>query len=159
MGSMEILSGGQTGVDRAALDFALKKGIPCGGWCPRGRIAEDGIIPPYYPLTETPSSLPEQRTEWNVRDGDFTLILHRGELSGGTRYTWECAERLGKPYAIVLLPGERPLLERIVHKILALKIRRINIAGPRESKAPGIYEDTLIFLEELFRMLSGGKEP
>lgn len=154
MGTMKILSGGQTGVDRASLDFALKEGIPCGGWCPRGRIAEDGILPPHYPLTETPSPLPEQRTEWNVRDSDFTLILHRGELSGGTRYTWECADQLGKPYAIVLLPGERSLMEQIVQKILTLRIRTINIAGPRESKAPGIYKETLEFLAEFWKKLN-----
>ena len=72
---MEIVSGGQTGVDRAALDAALALGMRCGGWCPAGRWAEDGPIDPRYPLRETPSGDPAQRTEWNVRDSDATLIL------------------------------------------------------------------------------------
>ena len=71
----KIISGGQTGVDRAALDVALELGLPCGGWCPRGRRAEDGPIDPRYPLTETPWDGYPQRTEWNVRDADGTLIL------------------------------------------------------------------------------------
>ncbi len=87
-----VFSGGQTGVDRAALDVALDLGFPCGGWCPSGRRAEDGPLKEIYPLKETPSKNYAQRTEWNVRDSDGTLVLHRGSLSGGTAFTIELAE-------------------------------------------------------------------
>jgi hypothetical protein len=95
---LEIVSGCQSGVDRAALDAALEAGVPCGGWCPKGRAAEDGPIDARYPLHETPSSEVQQRTEWNVRDSDGTLILSRGtELTGGTLLTQRLAQQRGKP--------------------------------------------------------------
>src|SRR6266851_4977853 len=93
----KIISGGQTGVDRAALDVALELGIPCGGWCPKGRRAEDGRIPKRYPLVETPTPAYPVRTEWNVRDSDGTLVLARGQASGGTALTIEFATDYGKP--------------------------------------------------------------
>src|SRR5215217_2323846 len=93
---MKIVSGGQTGVDRAALDVALELGIECGGWCPAGRQAEDGPIDARYPLRETPSADPAQRTEWNVRDSDATLLLTTGAASPGTELTREVARRLGR---------------------------------------------------------------
>src|SRR5262249_25460405 len=98
---VKIVSGGQTGVDRAALDFALEHGIPCGGWCPQGRLAEDGVIPERYPLQETPWDGYPQRTEWNVRDADGTLILTRGEPDGGTAYTERVAGERKKPCLVV----------------------------------------------------------
>src|SRR5437660_8666127 len=97
----KLISGGQTGVDRAALDVALELGLPCGGWCPRGRKAEDGVIPDRYPLAETPSPSYRQRTRWNVRDSDGTLILVRGRPTGGTALTLASARRLGKPVLVV----------------------------------------------------------
>src|SRR3954447_14624932 len=93
-----IVSGGQTGVDRAALDVALALGIPCGGWCPRGRGAEDGLIPERYPLVETPAADASQRTRWNVRDSDGTLILAWGEPTGGTLLTVQACRETGKPH-------------------------------------------------------------
>src|SRR5947209_13063019 len=96
----KIVSGGQTGVDRAALDVALELGLPCGGWCPRGRRAEDGPLPARYPLTETSWEGYPQRTRWNVRDSDGTLILTRGQPDRGTALTIKLAQRLGKPYRI-----------------------------------------------------------
>src|SRR5438445_1429872 len=93
----KVISGGQTGVDRAALDVALELGVPAGGWCPKGRKAEDGSLAPRYPLTETPSEEYWQRTEWNVRDSDGTLVLTRGAPTEGTAYTIEVAKKLGKP--------------------------------------------------------------
>src|SRR5204862_1053873 len=88
-----VVSGGQTGVDRAALDVALGLGLPCGGWCPKGRRAEDGPLPERYPLRETPWSGYPQRTQWNVRDSDGTLVLLNGEPDRGTRLTIELAAR------------------------------------------------------------------
>ena len=90
----KIVSGGQTGVDRAALDVALKVGIPCGGWCPKGRKAEDGAIPDRYPLTETSSASYPVRTEKNVNDSDGTLILKVGPVTGGTARTVKAAKKL-----------------------------------------------------------------
>ncbi len=92
-----IVSGGQTGVDRAALDVAVSLGLARGGWCPHGRRAEDGRVPDRYPLAETPSPVSLQRTLWNVRDADATLILAAGRLRGGTLLTFRFARRLGKP--------------------------------------------------------------
>ncbi|PSQ85488.1 MAG: molybdenum cofactor carrier, partial [Bacteroidetes bacterium QH_2_63_10] len=89
----KIISGGQTGVDRAALDAALAFNVPVGGWCPKGRRAEDGQIPDRYPLEETPSEAYEQRTAWNVRDSDGTLIITDGSLEGGTALTMTEARR------------------------------------------------------------------
>ena len=83
-------------MDRAALDVALELGRPCGGWCPRGRRAEDGPLDPRYPLTETPSAGYPQRTEWNVRDSDATLILSHGALAGGSKLTESLAREMGK---------------------------------------------------------------
>src|SRR6516225_6787777 len=97
----KIVSGGQTGVDRAALDFALESGVPCGGWCPATRKAEDGPISARYPLTETPTDDYAQRTEWNVRDSDATLVLTHGIPAGGTALTIACAKRDGKPCLVI----------------------------------------------------------
>ncbi|MBI2346093.1 MAG: putative molybdenum carrier protein [Deltaproteobacteria bacterium] len=132
-----IISGGQTGVDRAALDIALELKIPCGGWCPKGRQAEDGAIDPMYPLQETPLANYAQRTEWNVRDTDGTLILTWGSPSGGTAYTIECAKSYRRP----LLIGEMkkpPLKTVFLQWITEHQIQTLNVAGPRESLAPGV---------------------
>ena len=144
----KIVSGGQTGVDRAALDLALELGMPCGGWCPRGRRAEDGSIGTCYPLQETPSEDYAQRTEWNVRDSDATLVLVCGEVSGGTAQTVECAIRLSKPYFVLDLAhcsGSKELHAWISRH----KISILNVAGPRESKSSGIYREALRVLREL----------
>lgn len=150
---IRVISGGQTGVDRAALDAALACALPCGGWCPRGRSAEDGVIDARYPLRETPSTDYRQRTAWNVRDGDATLILARdGELRGGTRLTYDLARRSGKPYRIVLLEAS-PDIASLLRWIRSHSIDTLNIAGPRESQEPGIYDQSLGLLQPLCRAL------
>jgi hypothetical protein len=145
-----ILSGGQTGVDRAALDVALELGLPCGGWCPRGRRAEDGPLPLSYPLQETTSSEYPQRTALNVRDGDGTLILTRGTPDRGTALTLRLAERYGKPYLRVDL-DEAPPPAEVARWAEAHAVKTLNVAGPRESSRPGIYEQAVRFLRQALR--------
>lgn len=144
----KIVSGGQTGVDRAALDVALELGLPCGGWCPKGRKAEDGPIARRYPLQETPSDDYAQRTAWNVRDSDGTLILTRGQPTEGTALTIELAERQGKPHLVMDL-HEQPDRASVRAWITTHRIRVLNIAGPREEKCPGIYAQASQFLRQL----------
>ncbi len=144
----KIISGGQTGVDRAALDVALARGISLGGWCPRGRLAEDGRIPDRYPLTETPNRRYRERTEWNVRDSDATLILATGKLKGGTRLTKHFAEQCGKPVCRVDF-ADPPSPAWLWEQLLTHQIQSLNIAGPRESTEPGIYQKTVDYLHRL----------
>jgi hypothetical protein len=147
---LKIVSGGQTGVDRAALDVALRLGLPCGGWCPRGRRAEDGAIPERYPLVETPDARYPQRTRWNVRDSDATLVLHSGPPRGGTALTLRLLARTGKPALRVDLDGESDPAA-LGEWIGRLGIRVLNVAGPRESEAPGVGGKAARFLEGALR--------
>ena len=144
----KVISGGQTGADRAALDVALERGVPTGGWCPKGRKAEDGPLAPHYPLTETPSEEYWQRTEWNVRDSDGTLVLTRGVPTEGTAYTIEVARKLGKP-CLVLDLTEAPGESTVKAWADEHKVRLLNVAGPRESKCPGIYAQAWHFLRTI----------
>lgn len=144
----KIVSGGQTGVDRAALDVALELGLPCGGWCPKGRKAEDGPIALRYPLKETPSEDYAQRTIWNVRDSDGTLVLTRGQPTEGTALTIEVAERQGKPHLVMDL-DEQPVRASVQAWVTTHRIRVLNVAGPREEKSPGIYAQASQFLRRL----------
>ena len=148
LGVERIVSGGQTGVDRAALDAALEHGLPRGGWCPKGRLAEDGNIPACYPLRETPTDDFAERTEWNVRDSDGTLILAWGTPSGGTGFTIACARQLGKPLCIVDLKSSPDPLE-VAHWITTREIKTLNVAGPRASLDRRIYRSALAFLRSL----------
>ena len=145
---LAIVSGGQTGVDRAALDTALALGLSCGGWCPRGRRAEDGPLPARYPLKETPSRSYPQRTEWNVRDSDATLVLHRGRRRGGTALTLRLARAQGRPALAVDLAAA-PSAEEVREWIARERILRLNVAGPRESEHPGIQAEAAEFLREV----------
>jgi hypothetical protein len=145
----KIISGGQTGVDRAALDAARQAGRPCGGWCPKGRWSEAGPIDPCYPLTETPSADPAQRTDLNVADADGTLIIAATPLTGGTALTRRIAQRRAKP-CLAVDPGDVAAAESIRQWLQKHDIRILNVAGPRESGCPGIYEQALDLLRAVF---------
>ena len=147
----KILCGGQTGVDRAALDVGLALGLAVGGWCPRGRRAEDGRIPDRYPLVETPERNYQTRTRRNIEDSDGTLILNLGTLDGGTALTAAHARQIGKPCLVVALEeGIEPATFR--DWLAAHSITVLNIAGPRESKRPGVYAAAMRCLEGLLQV-------
>ena len=149
-----IVSGGQTGVDRGALDAAMALGIEHGGWCPKGRLAEDGIIPGRYQVRETQSSEYPVRTERNVVDSDGTLILFRGQLQGGTELTHRLARKHGKPVLLVdVSAGMRT--DKVRRWLDAQAISVLNVAGPRESTAPGIAAETQAFLTRVLRGRDG----
>jgi putative molybdenum carrier protein len=142
----KVVSGGQTGVDRAALDVALELEISCGGWCPKDRMAEDGQIPSHYPLKETASSEFQVRTELNVLDSDGTLILLWGPPSGGTLFTRHCALHHNKPLFETELQQKPPITD-FHNWLAAYSIEVLNVAGPRESHCPGqIYEAATAYL-------------
>ena len=147
----KIISGGQTGVDRAALDLALESGIPCGGWCPRGRKAEDGRIDARYPLEETHSADYRVRTERNVRDSDGTLVITSGPMKGGTALTVTLARKYKKPCLAVDF-GSGGDQETVREWVQRNGIRTLNMAGPRESEVPGIHDRTIDFLRGVFNI-------
>jgi hypothetical protein len=135
-----IISGGQTGADRAALDFAIEYGFLHGGWCPKGRLAEDGPLEEIYKLNETPSKRYEQRTEWNVRDSDGTVLFNLTEpITGGTLFTKLCAERRNKPCLVLTKQTCQEPAQELMAFINKFNIHKLNIAGPRGSKEPTIY--------------------
>jgi len=135
-------------VDRAALDVALELGLPCGGWCPKRRRAEDGTIPDRYPLQETPSSDYRVRTEKNIEESDGTLVLAWGPPMGGTALTLKLSRRHHKPYFVVDLVHGGDALS-VQEWVWTKKIRILNVAGPRESEAPGIHARAISFLKEV----------
>lgn len=158
---MKLLSGGQTGVDRAVLDVAIERGVDYGGWCPKGGWAEDltkppGLLAKYPNLQETPLTDPAQRTEWNVRDADACMIVleARGvDVSKGTALAQDLAHRYRKPLLVANLAGPEPLEQSTLW--LRFQHRRVGaglvlaIGGPRESEAPGIYTRSVKFLQAL----------
>ena len=171
----KVISGGQTGVDQAALRAARGSGLKIGGWCPPGRACEAGVIPLEYPLKETPSDrsvdspdVPRsQRTEWNVRDSDGALVIQAKEASRppspgfgvagrdaapGVEWTIECANRYGRPLLICDL-DDRSAREQIEQWVVRNQIRRLNVAGPSESAAPGIGERAYALLRAIFERL------
>ncbi len=158
---MKLISGGQSGVDRAVLDVALARGLDYGGWCPKGGWAEDFAAPPgllvkYPHLKETPLADPAQRTEWNVRDADACLILidaGGSEISAGTTLAKELARRYRKPLLVVDL-REPDILERAAPWLRVQGAAfgagfTLAVGGPRESEAPGIYERASRFIDAL----------
>jgi hypothetical protein len=160
MAGLRVISGGQTGVDRAALDAARAAGLAIGGWCPHGRLAEDGTIPAIYPLRETPARDTAARTRANVAEADATLILVTDEDSAtwgeGTRLTRQHARDLGKPFHVAVLCGDDDVAARTGLRdwLRASGAATLNIAGPRESTTPGIYDEAHRFLVGLFGALS-----
>jgi hypothetical protein len=144
----KVVSGGQTGVDRAALDAAMERGIACGGWCPAGRHADDGRIPDRYPLQETVDMDHTVRTEHNVRDSDGTLMFYRGSLQGGTAYAVLMARHLGRPVLAVNL-DDRVDIPGIARWVAHNGIRVLHIGGQREGGSPGIYQSAHRLIGEL----------
>ncbi|MGP0094366.1 MAG: putative molybdenum carrier protein [Xanthobacteraceae bacterium] len=150
-----IVSGGQTGADRAALDLAIANGIPYGGWCPKGGWAEDypeppGLLTKYPNLRETPNADPAQRTEWNVRDSSLTLILlNNGELerSKGTQLTIAVAKSLGRPCLVIKMNSDRAIDHARDWLRQKLGEGVLNVAGPRESESPTLYLHAGAFLK------------
>ena len=136
----KIVAGGQTGADRAALRFAIDHGIPHGGWCPNGRRAEDGPIDAEYQLKETPGGGYLQRTEWNVRDSDGTVVFSMtAVLSGDSRSTVELARRYGKPCLHLSAQSAGDEAPRLLREFIEERgVRVLNVAGPRGSKEPDV---------------------
>ena len=146
---IKIISGGQTGVDRAALDVAIELGFEYGGFCPKGRLAEDGVILNKYNLTELSSSEYLMRTFENVQASDGTLIIHQGRVSGGTLKTKDYCQIINKPFVEVnLLEDLKKIPLNFDTWIKENHIIIINIAGPRESAVP-IYYRTYALLMDL----------
>jgi hypothetical protein len=155
---LKIISGGQTGVDRAALDVAIELGLAYAGWCPRGGWAEDlpdppGLLALYPALRETPERNPRQRTEWNVRDCDALLVLTDAaglSMSKGTSLAVAYAQRLGKPHLILDLDADATLAQAAAWLDEREGQFVLSIGGPRESEAPGIYAKAREFLRLVF---------
>jgi len=154
----KIVSGGQTGVDQAALDVAIQLGIPHGGWCPKGRRSERGRIHARYQLSEVEATDYSVRTEQNVIDSDATLILYDGPgLSRGTRLTGQFARKHDRPMLKIDLRNSQSILTipAIQDWIQQQEIEVLNVAGPRESTVPGIGERVRLFLNDVFSLVDG----
>ena len=153
----EIVSGGQTGVDRAALDWARQRGVIHGGWCPKGRLAADGPLPEHYLLRETESTGYRQRTKLNVKDSDATLIFNMGPLDGGTLQTVRFAQTLRKPHLVVQI--DEMALEAAAQNVrtwlVARRFLTLNVAGPREEKRPGVYAGVFALLDACVKASDG----
>jgi GT2 family glycosyltransferase len=150
---MKIVSGGRKGVDRAALDAAMSLGEAAGGWCPEGRLAEDGVIPPRYPLQELPGGGYPERTEWNVREADGTVIFHSGLLEGGTKATAGFCAEMQKPCWLIDASAAAPeeAVRQLAEFVRVNQIGVLNVAGPRASQWPRGYDFTRQTLGQLLR--------
>ena len=149
-----IVSGGQTGADRAALDTARERGIETGGWVPRGRWAEDGRVPDFYPnMKETVSADPTHRTKYNVRDSDGTVVFCHGDVSGGTKWTVDVSGKLYKPMLRLDLAAlsVEAAASRLLQWTAAEGIEVLNVAGPRQSEDPDIHAAVRAVLNAAFR--------
>ena len=146
----KIISGGQTGADRAGLDFAIKHDIPHGGWIPKGRKTEYGTLDLKYQLQEMPTAEYAKRTEKNILDSDGTLIISHGLLSGGSALTREFAKKHKKPWIHIDMAdlSLETAADRLISWIERNDIKVLNVAGPRGSKDPTIYQATIDLLEK-----------
>jgi Circularly permutated YpsA SLOG family len=153
MSLAKIISGGQTGVDRAALDVALRHQLDCGGWCPSGRLDENGRIPDRYPVTELPNGGFAERTAANVRDSDATVVFHAGELRGGSEYTLQCCAEQKRPRLAIDagLITPREAAQVIRYLIESQKVHTLNVAGPRHSEWRKGYDYAFAALEHLLQ--------
>ena len=153
---MKIISGGQTGVDRAALDTALKNGIEAGGSCPAGRLDEFGTIPARYPLKELEDGGVAERTAHNVKDSDGTVIIYQGKLSGGTEQTLRFCVDQQRPH--ILINASRTPVEEaarsIAHFVRGNKISTLNVAGPRQSEWPAGYDYAFAALDAFINAIT-----
>jgi len=150
MDNIKIISGGQTGVDQGALDFALDHGFECGGYCPKGRKSEKGTIPYRYPVSEIESEEYIDRTKKNVLESDGTLILmDETELQNGVLDTINLCKQFSKPFLQVDM-GKKE--NELVHWLKINNIKTLNIAGNRESRNPGIRGKTYLYLIEVFKV-------
>jgi len=158
MAIQKIMSGGQTGADRAALDVAIKLEIPHSGWVPKGRLAEDGSIPEKYNLREMPTEIYAERTRQNVQDSDGTVILSHGELSGGSKLTRDLAKEYHRPYLHIDIDNTPQFIAatQLNDWIIENGIKILNVAGPRASNDPDIYKDTLHILESALLLEMAG---
>jgi hypothetical protein len=161
MSLKKIVTGGQAGVDRGALDAALEAGFPCGGWAPEGRAAEDGRIPERYPLRELAGAGYEERTLQNVLDSDGTAVLHSGPLTGGTRQTMRHCVEHGKPFEIIdaTLTTPQDAARKLADFVERNRISVLNVAGPRASKWPGARDYACATVKHLLRALDGKSKP
>ena len=153
---MKIISGGQTGVDRAALDVAIKNGVESGGWCPTGRLDELGRIPDRYPLKELEQGSFAERTLQNVKDSDGSVIIYFDKLHGGTEFTAECCKQLGRPHKLIdaAKTSAEDAAKLIVDLIRKHNIDILNVAGPRQSEWSGGYEYAFRVLEVFLKSCS-----
>jgi Circularly permutated YpsA SLOG family/Glycosyl transferase family 2 len=159
---MKIVSGGQTGVDRAALDVALSLGVASGGWCPAGRLDENGIIPAHYPVKELPGGGYPERTARNVSDADGTVIIHSGSLRGGTKTTADGCAEWGKPCLLIAASRVSPSqgAEQLAEFVRSRQIEILNVAGPRASEWPQGYDFAARTLAEFLNQTAdGGARP
>ena len=156
-----IISGGQTGADRAGLDFAISRGIKHGGWCPKGRLAEDGIIPEKYCLIETSTNLYPQRTKQNVKDSDATIVFTDTHMSRGAMLTITCCETFKKPYFIIPITSadDEAAKDSLLEWLVKIKPRILNIAGARASKCPQIHKFVTTMLNSVLEKEKKAEEP
>jgi hypothetical protein len=156
MKSLKVISGGQTGVDRAALDVAIKHRIECGGWCPAGRLDEFGRIPDRYPLQELECGGFTERTFQNVKDSDGTVIIYTGNLSGGTEQTVRFCQELQRPHQVIDASkiSATDAAKLISDFVRNNKIGILNVAGPRQSEWPEGYEYAFRALDRFLKSIT-----